>query len=183
MRPAILVSTDGETQPEGEDQTDDSEQRTLQYANRFPVGVAISPRVPAQQHTDDGRPPDDGEDQDAELPTAEREEQRITEARRASGRRSVARAALRRVSQLEWRRPRLRARRNRPPPKPAARNGRTRDAMRSFLRRGTRPFGMRLPPGAVPAARTRACRRRRRGRLRRSSASARGCHTARRPGR
>src|SRR5918993_5221338 len=93
MRPAILVSTDGEAQPEGEDQADDSEQRTLQYADRFPVGIGISPRVAAEQHTDNGRAPDHGEDQDAELPTAEREEQSITKARRASGQRSPAQPA------------------------------------------------------------------------------------------
>ena len=74
VRTAVLVPADGETQPEGKDQADHAEHGSLQDSDRLSIGVVPSLREPAEHHTHEGRSADHAEDQDSELPAAERKE-------------------------------------------------------------------------------------------------------------
>ena len=69
-RAAILVAADGQRQPEGKDQADDAEQRTLQHGERF-SHVRVLTMAPAKQHGDPSRAEHDGGQNQSQLDAVE----------------------------------------------------------------------------------------------------------------
>ena len=70
----ILVPSDGEREPEGQDQADDAEQRALQDAERLAQRSRMLAQVHADEVTCDGRRTDHPEDDQRELPAVQAEE-------------------------------------------------------------------------------------------------------------
>ena len=70
----VLIPPHGKREAEGENETDDPEQRPLQDADRLTVSVRVLPQVVAGDHSDRGRTPDHREHNEPQLPGVQGEE-------------------------------------------------------------------------------------------------------------